>query len=290
MTQDVVGILGPGAVGHMLAYFFHQLPSVAVQMRGRSGLLPETRPVHFQNQAQVIPLQQSYPLARLWFCSLKTYALVDGLRDLMRDLTAPAQIIVLSNGYIEPLLQPLRREFPAISLRKGLVVRGVKPFEDGYEVGPKGQVIWGDDQPETALAQRLLQGLAGEGFQWNPQCCQLRREKWFYNCCLNTLCGVHRLASNGLALDKHEQELADLAKEVFLLAQELWPEWKPDWTELWQKLLQVIHSSRDNENSMAADVRMGRRTEAACLSGLVLGAREPHAYPLLLRAHQGLAA
>ena len=72
------------------------------------------------------------------------------------------------------------------------------------------------------------------------------------------------------------------------LAGELWPEWKPAAPELWQNLLRLIAATADNENSMAADVRLGRRNEAAVLSGLVNKARDPQRYPLLLAYDQKL--
>lgn len=283
MTENIVGILGAGAVGHLLAYFFHEIPGLSIQMQGRKGLLAASKPIEFQNNQRVVPLNQSSPLASLWFCCLKAHSLTDGLRGFLGDLPPGAQIIVLSNGSIEPLLQSLRREFPLVVLRKGLVSRGVKVKDDGsYSIGPKGQVIWGEDREPPAFEQQLVQILAPHGFQWNAQCCRLRREKWYFNTCLNTLCGARRLARNGLAVEQGRDELEALSHEVFALAHELWPDWQPVARELWQNLLRLIASTADNENSMAADVRLGRTNEATVLSGLVHQAHNPEAYPVLL--------
>ncbi|HYX38768.1 MAG TPA: ketopantoate reductase C-terminal domain-containing protein [Oligoflexus sp.] len=289
MNDHSLGILGSGAVGHMLAFCFNQMNGIDVHMRGRHGLVPVAQPVVL-NQVQHTPtLTTQGPAPRIWFACLKAHALSEGLRGLMQDVTAGTQIIVLSNGYIEPILMPLRRDFPNVILRKGLVTRGVKALpEGGYVIGPKGQVIWGDERTPSPLEEKIIQQLSVHGFQWNNQCCRLRREKWYYNTCLNTLCGVRRYARNGLAAEEGREELEALSYETLALARELWPDWQPSPRDLWQNLLRLIASTADNENSMAADVRLGRPTEASVLSSLVHQAHQPDAYPLLLAFDQKL--
>jgi ketopantoate reductase len=290
MNETCIGILGPGAVGHMLAFFFNQMDGVRVQMRGRQGPLPAAQFVLFQNASYQLRLSTEGPPPRLWFACLKAHALSEGLLPLMQESPAGTQIIILSNGYIEPILMPLRREYPNIILRKGLVTRGIRTGPAGsYVIGAKGQVIWGDERTPSPLEEKIIQELNLHGFQWNAQCCRLRREKWYYNTCLNTLCGVYRYARNGLAAEEGREELEALSHEVLGLARELWPDWQPSQRELWQNLLRLIASTADNENSMAADVRLGRPTEAAVLSGMVHQAHQPDAYPLLLAFDQKLS-
>lgn len=289
MDENGVGILGPGAVGHMLAFFLNQVQGLKVQMRGRSGLLAAGQAVIFQNGPEILRLSTEDPAPRLWFACLKAHALVDGLRALLQDLAAGSQVIILSNGYIEPLLLPLRRESPNIFLRKGLVTRGIKRDGAGaYVIGPKGQVIWGDERNPSPLEDRIIRELGRHGFQWNTQACRLRREKWYFNTCLNTLSGVHRYARNGLAAEEGRDELEALSHEVLALARELWPDWQPAHRDLWQNLLRLIANTADNENSMAADVRLGRPTEAPVLSGMVHQSHDPTAYPILLALDQKL--
>jgi ketopantoate reductase len=288
MDEMGVGILGPGAVGHMLAFFLNHMQDLKVQMRGRSGLLSSGQAVVFQNGPETLRLSTEGPVPRLWFACLKAHALVDGLRALMQDLSAGSQIIILSNGYIEPLLLPLRRESPNIFLRKGLVTRGIKRDGAAYRIGPKGQVIWGEERNPSPLEEHIIRELGGHGFQWNTQACRLRREKWYFNTCLNTLCGVHRYARNGLAAEEGRDELEALSHEVLALARELWPDWQPAHRDLWQNLLRLIANTTDNENSMAADVRLGRPTEAPVLSGMVHQSHDPTAYPILLAFDQKL--
>ncbi len=283
MEETCVGILGSGAVGHMLAFFFNQIEGLQVVMRGRHGTLRKAQTVMFEEAPHTLCLAEDDAQPRLWFACLKAHALTQGLRPLLQNATAGTQVIVLSNGYIEPLLLPLRREFPAAILRKGLVTRGIKAGPDGsYVIGPKGQVIWGDERKPSPLEEMILLELGGHGFQWNTQCCRLRREKWYFNTCLNTLCGVRRYARNGLAMEDGRDELEALSHEVLGLSRELWPDWQPAQRELWQNLLRLIANTADNENSMAADVRLGRPTEATVLSGMVHQARRPEAFPLLL--------
>jgi ketopantoate reductase len=273
----------------MLAFFLNQLQDLHVLMRGRHGPLPAAQTVYDQDGPHSLRLSTQGPPPRLWFACLKAHALDEGLRPLLQEAVAGTQIIILSNGYIEPLLQPLRREFGHIILRKGLVTRGIKAHPSGgYEIGPRGQVIWGDERMPTDLEDMIIRKLGSQGFQWNAQCCRLRREKWYYNTCLNTLCGVRRYARNGLAAEEGRDELEALSHEVLALARELWPDWQPSPRELWQNLLRLIANTADNENSMAADVRLGRQTEAGVLSGMVHQAHQPEAYPLLLAFDQRL--
>ncbi|WP_141734806.1 ketopantoate reductase family protein [Oligoflexus tunisiensis] len=289
MRNETIGILGPGAVGHMLAFFFNQMEGIDVQLRGRHGLLPTAQPVHFQETVHTPRLSCSDVQPRLWFACLKAHALDAGLRTLLQDAAAGTQVIILSNGYIEPLLTPIRRDFHQTILRKGLVSRGIKSAEDGgYVIGPRGQVIWGDERTPEPLEERIVSELGRHGFQWNVNCCRLRREKWYFNTCLNTLCGVRRYARNGMAAEEGREELEALSYEVLALARELWPDWQPSQRDLWQNLLRLIANTADNENSMAADVRLGRPTEAGVLSGMVHEAHEPEAYPLLLTLNRKL--
>lgn len=291
MNENYIGILGPGAVGHMLAFFFNRMEDIRVQLRGRHGPLSAAQPVFFQDLTHDLRLSVEEPAPQLWFACLKAHALTDGLRPLLQEATAGAQIIILSNGYIEPILLPLRREYPSIILRKGLVTRGIKVGPAGsYVIGPNGQVIWGDERKASPLEEKIIQNLGMHGFQWNIQCCRLRREKWYYNTCLNTVCGVRRYARNGLAMEEGRDELEALSHEVLGLARELWPDWQPAQRELWQNLLRLIANTADNENSMAADVRLGRPTEASVLSGMVHQAHQPEAYPLLLAFDEKLRA
>jgi ketopantoate reductase len=267
----------------MLAFFLNQMEGISVQMRGRQGPQLTAQPLFFQKVAHRLQLTATGPQPKLWFACLKAHALSEGLRSLMQELTAGTQIIILSNGYIEPILPPLRHDYPAIILGKGLVTRGVKSLaEGGYELGSQGQVIWGDQRQPTSLEEKIIQQLAGHGFQWNTQCCRLRLEKWYYNTCLNTLCGVRAYARNGLAVELGLDELEALSHEVLTLARELWPDWQAASRDLWQNLLRLIANTADNENSMAADVRLGRPTEASMLSGMVHQAHQPESYPLLL--------
>lgn len=291
MSRAELGILGAGAVGHMLAFFLREKASIPLELWGRYGPLRQAHSVSWQGKTHSISLSWQGESPSLWFCALKAHALQTGLRQLLPKLKPGSQVIIVSNGYIETLLLPLRREFPDILLRKGLVSRGVKRSPAGdYVIGAEGQVLWGDELAKSSKEELILRELQNFGFSWDPDTCLLRREKWFCNTTLNTLCGVYHLASNGDALRFHGSELENLAREVYALMGEIWPGSQVKWEELWQKLLQLIASSSDNENSMAADVRFGRRTEADVLSGLVRVARDPARYPLLDNFNRRLAA
>lgn len=285
MNRNAV-VIGAGALGKALAYGLHQAALGRVGLYGRSG--PVTRSFSIRDRQIIhevlLPSDQNFEASQYFFAT-KAYALPAALRDWLPRIAPASRIVILCNGYIEPLLVGIRSDFPRHVLNKGVVTRGAKFLPTGVlELSEQGHISWGEAGPINDFEQSLF-ALRPE-FRWDAEACRSRRDKWYCNTVLNTLCGAYRLPSNGAAL-KHPDYPA-LADEVYTLGCKLWPEWTTDGERTRLKTLMgnLIRATEANENSMAADVRLQRPTEIAVLSGIAktLPGHE-QAFPLLTKLH-----
>lgn len=276
-----IGIVGAGAVGKGLAHALFKTPGISVSLFARSGLYTAPFAVEengslFQHQGQATAPKRF----DLLFFTMKSYDLESALATWLK---VPAEkYILLGNGYLEPILQPFRSLFPEASFVKGVVTRGAKFEDEVLKLSDGGRFSWGKEGLESALEKSLME--AAPELQWDPESCSARKDKWYCNTVLNTLSGAFRLPNNGSALGLGE--IDGLATEVYELGTELWPEWKKAGEKLRLRTLleNMIRATRDNENSMAVDVRLGRPTEVAVLSGAakILADHEKR-FPLLTR-------
>lgn len=283
----MVGIVGPGAVGQMIAFYLQKLGPV--QIWGRSGLQELRAAVHVGGRTENLFIPKKPMQSSLWIFATKAYDLESALLGMLPQIKAGSVIVLLANGYIEPIIAPLRARYPNFIWRKGLVLRGCRFLDDGsLALSDRGDVIWGDPNEVTALEKEIFQKLGPDHFHWDKDACTRRREKWIFNTIINTLSGAHALAQN--AGVPQQDEFPRLSKEVFTLARILWPHWSFRDDTMMQNLLRVIEQTRDNENSMARDRRLGRRLESDFLSGYVHsvpnGQRD---FPCLWSLHQQLS-
>ncbi len=285
-----VGIFGTGAVGHLLAFLTFQQAKLAVVMWGRDGLAKEAKDFIYHEHRYQIELSEPQQVdIKLYFVAVKSYALASCLQQYLPTIPRGSRVIILGNGYLEEELKTIRQSLADYHLVKGMVTWGIRWDQSGaYRLSGQGEIYWGHQQERQAVEDLLFDKLSTFGLRWSEQICTLRKVKWFFNTTLNSLCGYYHLAKNADALSFHEQELSQLATEVYVLAGELWPGELPSFAELWRQLVKLIEKTAENENSMAADRRLHRKTEHAHLSGLVYFAKDPENYPLLTKIHAAL--
>jgi len=72
--------------------------------------------------------------------------------------------------------------------------------------------------------------------------------------------------------------------EAYQLGEELWGPWSFARSDLFAAMVKLIEDTASNENSMAADVRNGRKTESLFLAGLAVD-KDSSRYPLLSSLH-----
>ncbi len=266
-----VAIIGNGAIGQMLAFSLASAGHNPL-LYGRGGPIALTQTVLVNGQRHNLSLagSSSHETPRLWLFATKAYDLVPALLQWRKAIPPASTLVLLCNGYVEPELSRERRGSEGFELMKGIVTRGARFNDDGSLVlSAKGEVRWGAKRPQKPAESLFFQDLASERFIWDEDVCARRKEKWYFNTVLNTLCGVYELARNHDVVTLHAEEYKSLCHEVFMLGCEFWPEWRGREKPLKEGLDSLIEATADNENSMARDRRLGRRTEADYLSGHV---------------------
>ena len=157
----------------------------------------------------------------------------------------------------------------------------------------RGEVIFGplnEGDTITAAEKALLAARTPiPSFAWHDQAARLAVQKWLFNVVINSLTAARRLAANGDLLADMPSVIAAY-HEAYALAGELFPAALGDETTVFKALIALIESTAANENSMARDVRLGRRTEHPFLGGVVRRAKDPRRYPVLLGLDAVLAA
>jgi ketopantoate reductase len=136
-----------------------------------------------------------------------------------------------------------------------------------------------DDDVGRTPAEDLVSGRGP--FKWHTQAAWATRRKWLYNTVINSLTAAKRMARNGDLL-ADLPTLAAVFDEAFKLGESRWQRWPLPRAELYAGLVALIEATADNENSMARDVRLGRRTETEYLAGLAPAS----GYPMLNSLHQ----
>ena len=183
-------------------------------------------------------------------------------------------------------------------LRWGTCTLGVSADERGgyRQTSKTGLFMWGPpdvtsivDPPFTQLERNLTdlgdhhKSPGGRiSMQWVPTMRWAVRNKWLFNTVINTLCARDRLQTNGELLPRLPEMQAYFA-EAWALGMELFQEkWPFSESDVWSGLCKLVDATAANENSMARDVRLGRKTEIDFLAGLAR--KYGNRFPLLVAA------
>lgn len=283
-----VTVVGPGAVGLFIAQRLIRL-GVSVGFVGPEG----PRAVHQTFRACDGPIDLRVPAPTstqlgstdLAFVVVKAFQLAEALQAT-RQLKPGTAVIVLVNGAIHEVVEREKKRSPHLLWRLGSCTFGVSRTEGGiYEQRSQtGEILLGPFSSEEAptRAEEFIVQKDPKVFAWRPEMMQLYRRKWLFNTVINTLCAVHRLPRNGELL-KDLPMVDAVFDEAYRLGMALWGVWSFGRESLYLGVLDLIRATADNENSMARDVRLGRRTESEFLAGL---AKDSTLYPLLTEFHE----
>lgn len=286
----MIGIVGTGsmasAVGWSLAKMGFELFFIA-----RTGPIQHAFTFNVNDQSMEIKSEVPRDLAKtaaVFFC-VKSYDLAASFQHLA---LFPQQVIAVSlaNGAVNQLIDDGSKEFPQHLFRPGFSTIAVNKQGHGvfslrsskgeFQFGP---LTFGDQ--ETSIEKTLT--AAGSPFVWNSRILFYQRRKWLFNTVINTLTAARNLPRNGDLLSDLALLTAVFA-EAYSLGEELWGTWNFERRDLFSAMMALIKDTEANENSMAADVRFGRRTESEFLAGLVIG-KEISKYPLLRSLHAQLS-
>ena len=283
-----VSVIGPGAVGIFLIQRLLRA-GVRAQCVGRHGpiavretFLAIDGPVEIS-----LPAGTAQDLAHtdLIFVAVKAFDLAAAL-EWTRLARPGTPIIVTVNGAIHQVIEAEQGRRPHLLWRLGSCTYGISrastgPFEQRSKLGGIQCGPLKEGERPTTVEEQLLP-LEPEIFTWCPEMITVYRRKWLYNTVINTLCAVRRLPRNGELL-RDLETLSAVFNEAYSLGTQHWGPWLSDRESLYQGLIQLIEQTQANENSMARDVRLGRRTESRYLAGL---AQNPQLYPLLTEFHE----
>lgn len=223
----------------------------------------------------------------VFFC-VKAFDLAEALRQ-QAPLWAPEiPFVTLCNGFIAGEIESVLDILKDRPLRWGMTTMGAA-FQAHGELKVYGEgatTSWGPYQsanampldkaryPAASAAEEMVLA-ANKGWEWHPDITPVIRRKWIFNTVLNTMCGALRLSSNGKLIN--HRTLADaVLEEAYELAKLLWPNRVKDLEKLdflREQFWILVQKTFDNENSMARDVRLGRRTETSYLAGLAMNHR-----------------
>lgn len=289
MLDDLqrVLIVGPGALGAMLGAKLARL-GIDTRYLGRQGLVAARFAVEDGGDVcdvvALAPDRSWLAAVDLVFVAVKAFDLAEAL-DQALDLT-PARAVVLpvTNGEVEGLVRAASARHPERVLRRGFCTIGVTASKAGRfavrSVG--GDISFGPlSRGEVMTTAEAALTAPPSVFVWHANIEKLQRRKWIYNVVINSMTAASGLKRNGDLLHDLPSVTA-VFHEACDLATALWGALPQERAELFAGMIQLIERTGDNENSMARDVRLGRRTESGYLAGIATDARR---YPRLCALH-----
>lgn len=262
----------------------------AVRFLGRKGPRAVSASVDLKRFDFPEPNERDIQEASIVFVAVKAFDLRTALLQHLPQIPETAPIIPVGNGDIQGELAETNAQFPHHRLRLGITTLAVTRLrEDTFELKNLSAFTeWGPLFPREEGAKEVERHLCEErpaDFRWVRDPLPSFRRKWLFNTTLNTFVAAHNLRRNAEVLTK-ERELAQVFSEAYRLGEQRWGKWPQSNVELFRILVQLARNTAHNENSMAADRRLGRRTESDYLAGL---ARQYEGYPLLKALHSKLA-
>lgn len=197
-------------------------------------------------------------------------------------------VVPLANGAIGDLIMTNSKKFPAHLFRTGFATVGCtrSGLNEFSSRSTSGRFHFGPASAgsvKTSIEDRITR--PGSMFVWSDAIVLYQRRKWLFNTVINSITAARRLASNGQVLEDLSY-LSAVFAEAFSLSVELYGAWPVTRQELYESMIKLIKDTEHNENSMAGDIRLGRKTESDYLAGLALKA--PDKYPLLVSLHQSI--
>ena len=225
--------------------------------------------------------------------AVKAFDLGAALR-CTRDLPAGTPIWPVGNGAIYKILANAAVVRPDLIWRLGYCTFGIsvtaqRKYAWRSQSGEVGIGLWdadGTEQGAPLPIEKEIFEAAPRHFKWHRNMEALHHRKWLFNTVINSLAAARRLPRNGDILADMPM-LTAVFNEAWDLGASLWGQWPWQRHEVYLELIKLIESTHENENSMARDVRLGRRTETDYLAGF---AHNSERFPLLLALHKQVSS
>ncbi len=279
-------VAGPGAMGSVLGAFLTE--SFNVFFLGRRGAIQHSAKIDLGNGLRDFNFAKAND-QELSRCSTiifptKAYDLQRALEDHLPRLADGTTFITLANGFVEPILKKTSEAFPSLKMRLGYCNFGVSTDSGNYFFRSKGtgRMFWGPIGTDQLSSSEMVLN-KNHYCEWCEDIVISARSKWLFNTVLNGITAAHALGTNGEVLAR-KPALKALFEEAWDLSFDLFGGIDAEKHEVWMGLLSLINDTSENENSMARDVRLGKRTESDYLAGLATAFGDK--YPGLVHIHK----
>jgi ketopantoate reductase len=226
-----------------------------------------------QALASLLPAPETSEPAAILF-AVKAFDIKQALVEQSSHWPESIPFVTLCNGFIANEITAAQPRLGKRPIRIGMTTIGSTINTDQTITVFKSNTTtaWGpwDLSNQTVPAAGELQLLKRfPNGHWQDDMRPLICRKWILNVALNSLCAAQGLEHNS-RLREFRAAAEDLITEAHELAQKLWPGLTdlPTRDEASQNLWQVVDATAGNENSMARDRRLGRRTESDFLAGI----------------------
>jgi ketopantoate reductase len=289
LEDRMIGIVGTGSMGAALGWSLSKL-GFDFYFIGRKGPVEHSFVFNADGIHKNItaPLPQDLTNTALLFFCVKSYDLTSAIKHLAM-FSKKVVAVSLVNGAVDQLLASAQQTYNQHVFRPGFSTVAVNQSKNGDFTlrSSKGEFQFGplrSGDQQTALETKLTS--FGTSFIWNTRIQIYQHRKWLFNTVINTLTACKKLSCNGDLLSDLPT-LTGVFEEAYRLGEEIWGKWGFEKSDMFAAMLKLIDDTATNENSMAADVRLGRRTESLHLAGLTAG-KDKSCYPLLISMHAQL--
>ncbi|HDZ49212.1 hypothetical protein LCGC14_0459700 [marine sediment metagenome] len=280
-------ILGPGAIGRLLAHSLTPFVDVAVIGRralpARQLLTTPEGEVHAQHltslTAEQLAADAPVPPAFVHITT-KAMAAETALESLISIIAPSTPLVLWQNGfYAQPLItQTWPGPVLCATTTEGAYLTG----DDGVVHAGRGHTYVGDlNNQHSKLAETLAKTLTQAGLAATAVD-DIRQRLWqklAVNAAINPLVALHGVRNGELRGDGFVNQVVAVVKEVasIMLAESIQPPNNGQGEEAWLALVwQVIESTANNKASMLQDVEAKRPTERGAILGPLIESAERH--------------
>ncbi len=278
-------ILGPGAIGRLLA---HSLaPFAEVALIGRRDLPAQQRLMTPEGEARTqrlssltagqlaVDAPEPPALVHITTKAMSAEAALESVADSLSPITP---LVLWQNGF---LAQPrITQTWPGPVLCATTTEGAYLTGDDGVVHAGRGHTFLGDlNNHHGALAEELAQALTQAGLA-ATKVSDIRQRLWqklAVNAAINPLVALNSVRNGELRGEAYAGRMVAVVKEVatIMLAEGIAPPNDGNGEDEWLALVwQVVENTANNKASMLQDVEAKRPTERGAILGpLIEGAR-----------------
>lgn len=280
-------ILGPGAIGRLLAYSLS--PIAATTLLGRRGLparqmmtTPEGEQHVLSLNALTIAQLASNPPKPPAFVHITTKAMVaeSALAGITDWIPSSTPLVLWQNGF---LAQPrITQAWPGPVLCATTTEGAYLTGDDGVVHAGRGHTFVGDlHNQHIALTEELAQTLTQAGLA-ATKVDDIRQRLWqklAVNAAINPLVALNGVRNGELRGEAYAGRVEAVVKEVaaIMLAEGIAPPNDGNGKDAWLALVwQVVGNTANNKASMLQDVEAKRPTERGAILGPLIESAQRH--------------